>query len=102
MVDSKRLFVGYVLPVLAGLVGFFVGENPAFSIIGLLFVYVLWLVILELLGEWSRFASGLAIVVLSVPLFFIGLIATWVGAAGLVVFAHGNYRAFTGAARLDL
>lgn len=81
--------------------GVLLSTNPAGSIFGMLLCFGLWNTLYVYLVPRSEFAGGVAILVLSMFVFLVALAADWVAVIGLLLFAHGNWHAFIGAARLD-
>ena len=99
MVSNSRILRLLVLAIsIAGAV--YLAANPFFSAIGILFAWGLWVAILSVLVERSRFVAGIAMLLLSALLLAIAFISTWVGIYGLLAFGHGSWLSLSGAGRI--
>jgi len=83
------------------LVGVFVANNAAFSVIALLILFALWNVVYLFVVPRARQTGGILILFLSLIVFAAATEATWATPIGLALFAQANWLAFTAAARLD-
>lgn len=81
--------------------GLVIANNPFGAIIGMLLCFGVWNTIYVYLVPRSQFGGGVAILVLCMFVFLFALASDWVALIGLPLLAHGNWLAFTGAARLD-
>jgi hypothetical protein len=83
------------------LASIFLTNSPVPAFIFLLLLFGVWNAIYLYVVPRFRQIGGTAILVISVPVFLAGSAAAWVSILGLVLFLHGNWLAFTAAARLD-
>lgn len=81
-------------------VGLFFSDNPVFTVIASLILYGLWYALVALLVPRTRYVGGIALIVLSIPVFGIAFIANWVGIYAVFLLAHGNWLSLSSAARL--
>jgi len=83
------------------LVGVFVAESTAFSIIALLILFGLWNALYLFVVPRARQTGGILIVFLSLIVFAAATESGWPAVIGLALFVQGNWLAFSAAARLD-
>jgi len=101
MIEASDRWVRYGFLGLLFAASVVVADNVAFSVVGSLVLYGLWLVVVRVFVSRSRFVGGMAMLLLSAVPLLVGIAVWWVGVVGLVVFFHGTVLALTGAARLD-
>lgn len=82
-------------------VGVLVPQSTFGTILGLLILFGFWNAIYLFLVPRTRFGGGIFLIILSVFPLATTLDIEWVGVVGALLFAHGNWLAFTAAARLD-